>query len=134
MMIIKSKVVAIDDNAFFLKAIKSLLIKDNSVDILNVFSSGNDFIKSVDFDNVDIVLLDIEMPVLDGFEIAKHLFEKRPDVKIIAVTMKHDQLYIDEFIRCGFAGYIYKPNAVNELQLVLAEVRKNNKYFPITED
>lgn len=76
----------------------------------------------------DIVLLDVSMPVMDGFLAAKRLKTSRPDLYIIFVSQHSEPAYLDEAFRCGGDGYVLKTSSVGELTTAVREVLAGRTY------
>ncbi|MCG8698498.1 MAG: response regulator transcription factor [Bacteroidales bacterium] len=78
----------------------------------------------------DILLLDIDMPELNGMEVAKLVNQKNPNLKIIAVTMYEDNLYLKELVLRGFKGFVSKKRVTKNLYETIIQVQNNNYVFP----
>ena len=78
----------------------------------------------------DIVLLDISMPVMDGFETAQWLKDTHPEVLIMALSMQDDEQSLIKMIKCGARGYLLKNVHPAELEKALDAMVKNGFYYP----
>ena len=78
----------------------------------------------------DIVLLDISMPIMDGFETAKWVKENHPHVLIMALSMQDDEQSLIKMIKNGANGYLLKNVHPAELEKALDALLKNGNYFP----
>ena len=78
----------------------------------------------------DIVLLDIAMPVMDGFETAQWIKKNHPNVLIIVLSMQNDDLSLIRMIKAGAKGYLLKNNRPDELKTALDELTTKGHYFP----
>jgi PAS domain S-box-containing protein len=105
-----------DDNNFFL--MKELLA-DLNIDIIRA-SNGVEAVEAFNSSqNIDLVLMDIKMPIMDGYEATRQILQKRPDMKIIAQTA-----YVDDevkAIKSGCAGFISKPFVKNRFVSLVKE-------------
>ena len=77
----------------------------------------------------DLVLLDIDMPVMDGLEASEKALEIMPDLKIIAFTLFGDEEYFLRMIELGAMGYILKSSDISELEKAIQHIMKGEKYF-----
>jgi two-component system invasion response regulator UvrY len=121
----KIKLVICDDHQLFSSALAEMLEKQADLEVLFTASNGNNLLEKLHNRPVqpDIVLLDVNMPELDGFETAKQLKEKYPSIKILALSMNRTDDDVIGMLRNGARGYILKDasaielkNAINELQ------------------
>jgi len=78
----------------------------------------------------DIVLLDITMPVMDGFATAQWLRKNHPEVMIMALSMQNDDLSLIRMIKSGAKGYMLKNNHPAQLKVALDEMTSKGHYFP----
>lgn len=76
----------------------------------------------------DVVLLDISMPLMNGYEAARQIKTESPDIKIVFVTMHGDLQYVLEALSAGASGYVLKKSAVSELKTAVEEALKGNTY------
>lgn len=78
----------------------------------------------------EIVLLDVSMPIMNGFETAAWLKENHPNVLIMALSVQDDEKTLLKMIQNGAKGYLHKNVHPNELEIALTELLKNGMYFP----
>jgi DNA-binding NarL/FixJ family response regulator len=94
------------------------------------FSSGIEFLENIaDFDP-DLVLLDIEMPELNGIETARRLSHYGLELKLVAITLYHDQIYIQQLVEAGFRGFVNKNKVSEQLDQVINRVMNDELAFP----
>ncbi len=108
----KIQLIVADDNPIFLEAITSYLSKLEQFEIVATFTSGPDLLEAMDNYDPDLILLDIEMPWLNGLETAKRLSSHGMKLKMIAITMYHDGIYIKKLIEAGFMGFVNKNSVM----------------------
>jgi DNA-binding NarL/FixJ family response regulator len=99
-----------------------------------VFSSGSSLLEELDNYDPDLILLDIEMPWLSGLETAKRLSSHGMKLKLIALTMYYDGIYIKRLIEAGFMGFVNKNNVSENLLHVINLVLKGELAFPETDN
>lgn len=118
----KIKLFIVDDHPIFIDGIVGLLEDANEFEIIGTANNGQDFLNKIKEQQPDIVLMDINMPVMDGIEATKKLKEIYPKVKVIALTMFNDIRFIKELLEIGAKGYVLKnisrENLVKALQTV----------------
>jgi DNA-binding NarL/FixJ family response regulator len=129
----KIQIIVVDDNPTFLEGIRTFLEKEMDYEIMAVFSSGIEFLDNIaDFDP-DLVLLDIEMPELNGIETARRLNHYGLELKLVAITMYHDQIYIKQLVEAGFRGFVNKNKVSEQLHQVISIVMNDGLAFPEME-
>ncbi len=114
------------------KAITSIIDQFNDYQVLYETENGKALIErfTVKKNIPDIVLLDISMPVMDGFETAQWLKENHPAVKVMALTMQGDDESLIKMIKAGATGYLNKNVHPAELENALDSISKRGFYYP----
>ena len=126
------KVVIVDDHILIAKAISSIMANFSSFEVLYECENGAELQQKFTNPNhiPDIVLLDISMPVMDGFETAKWLREKHPDIAVMALSMQDDEQSLIKMIKNGAKGYLLKNVHPAELEKALIALTQNGSYYP----
>jgi DNA-binding NarL/FixJ family response regulator len=119
----------VDDHELFRDGLKLVLSQLNPDFKISEFSNGQDFLRSLEVQVPEIVLMDINMPVLNGRETTKQALEKYPDMKIIAVTMYGEENYYMQMIEAGVKGIILKQSGRYELEQAIHEVLDGGNFF-----
>ena len=126
----KTKVALVDDHKLFRKGIAELINGFSDYIVALEAENGKDFTRRLFPQQVpDIVLLDISMPVMDGFETAAWLEEHHPQVKILALSMSNDDDTVLRMLKCGVDGYILKNADPSELRAALDALGANGSYY-----
>ena len=125
----KIKVILVDDNETFRNAEKIFLQNELNCQILSEFSNGLQFLNSQDIHQADIVLMDIQMPEMDGVTATKNWCLLNPRTKVIAVTMFSDKAYLVQLIEAGFKGFIFKAKFFDEIAKAFDVVINGGLYF-----
>lgn len=124
------KIVLVDDDAFVLMALKTILEADGKIDVIATGSSGADAIELYNQYLPDVLVMDIRMDDVNGLTAGRQIIEKYPEAKILLLTTFLDDEYIIRAIRFGAKGYILKQSfetiapaisAVNNGQTVFGE-------------
>lgn len=126
----KIKIIVADDNKCFREALRFLIKKNKNWELIGEAENGQQLVEMQELKYANVVLLDLEMPEMDGLKAAKILNWEFEKTSIIAVTMYADKAYLYELITRGFKGFIFKPNIYNELEQAITEVLSNKYYFP----
>ena len=121
----------IDDHPMVLEGIKSLLINDKSIKITgtadNAFSAL-DFLKRNN--KVDVVLLDINLPDINGIELCEKLTKEFPELRILAMSTFKERSYILKMMENGAAGYVLKSVSADELKNAIGQIHDGKIYLP----
>ena len=130
MFIKKINIIIADDSKEFLEGLHYLLTENDEYNIVDTVSDGDQLLKSQNLRNTDLIITDIEMPKLDGIEVAKRINYRYPNIYMIALTMYIDQVYLTEIVGAGFKGFIYKPDIALNLYNTITRVLNNEYVFP----
>lgn len=121
-----ARILLIDDHALVLEGMRQLL--ETEFTVVGTGESGQALLDMAPRLNPDVVLLDVSMPGLNGFEAAQRLKQLVPNVKVIFVTMMTEPVYISEAFRRGAHGYVLKQCAAAELVSAIRTVLSNRRY------
>ena len=113
-----------DDHRMFRQGLRELLERKTGFEVVGEATTGREAIEQVRALRPDIVLLDIQMPELDGVAVARELAQSHPDVKIIMLTMYRQDQHLVDAIKAGARGYLLKDADVEELIDVIERVRR----------
>ncbi len=125
----KINIYLVDDHTLFREGLKLLLSKLDFVDNIFEASNGKEFIENFEQNKSELVLLDIEMPEINGLEAAKRILNIYPDLKIIALSMYSDEQYYVPMIEAGVKGFLIKNSDFSEVKTAITEVLNDNNYF-----
>ncbi len=119
------KVAIVDDNTFLQKAIQDKLIFFNEIEIKFKANHGQDLLDKLDKNhNIDLILMDIEMPKMNGIEATELVKSKYPQIKIIMLTVFDNDENIFKSIKAGADGYLLKEVNPEELHNAILETLK----------
>ena len=127
------KLIIADDHQLFRNGLEELLRKYDDIKIVKSVADGFEFMQLAKSQlEVDIVLLDITMPNMDGFQVLKELKTLDSNIKPIVISMHSDGNYIAKCAKMGAYGYLLKNTDESELILAIRTVSKGKKYFSAT--
>ncbi len=129
---IPTRVVLADDHALVRAGIRALLERIEQVEVVAEVGDGRQALKLIERLTPDVVLLDLTMPGISGFEVLREASEKFPDVHIIVLTVHQGAEYASHALRSGAAGYLPKSAASSELELAIERVMTGKKYLSPT--
>ena len=121
------KILIADDHPFTLQGTKSF-VESYGYKVTDTCSNGVSALNLITLHQPDIAILDINMPGLDGLDVAKKIQESKLKTKVILLTMHKEMTIFKKANEYGIYGYILKEHAQTELEKCLIEVAKGNKY------
>lgn len=125
----KINIFLVDDHALFREGLRFLLQKIDFVDQILEAENGLEFLEQIIEVKDCIILMDIEMPVMNGFEATKKALERNPDLKIIALSMYSEESYLSSMIEAGASGFLLKNSSFNEVKNALTDVMEGKNYY-----
>jgi len=125
----KIKVLLVDDHQIILDGIKSLLENADEIQVVATANDGNEALNTLKLITIDVILMDIDMPKLNGIDATRQIHEKYKDVRVIMLTMHNESAMIKNLIEIGAHGYLLKNSSKEELLDAIYKVAKGEKYF-----
>ena len=127
-----TSIVIVDDHILIAKALKSIISNFRGFEVLYECENGKEL--QTKFENSlkipDIILLDISMPVMDGFETAKWIKQHYPKILILTLSMQDDEQSLIRMVKNGAKGYLLKNASPTELEKALNAMVKFGCYYP----
>ena len=122
-------IVLVDDHSL-LRTGLAQLVQSLGYTVIFEADNGKEFIAQLDSVNLpNVVLLDINMPEMDGYETAQWLKENHPDVKVLALSMYDNEASIIRMLKCGAKGYILKDSEPAELKTAIDAIISKGYYY-----
>jgi len=125
----KPTIILVDDHLIFRQGLKSLITVENLGKVIGEASDGKEFIDLLALPAPDLVLMDIDMPHMNGMEATQKALELLPNLKIIVFSMFGDDEYYKKMTELGVKGYILKSTGINEVEQAIADVMNGKTYF-----
>ncbi len=118
-----------DDHMLFRKSLKLLIGSFENMEVVAGASHGKELLEKLETVSVDILLLDLQMPVMDGFETCRKVNELYPDVKILVLTLMNEADTIKRVMEMGVHGYFTKNTDPYELKNAILKLNDDGFYF-----
>lgn len=126
----KFKVALVDDHGLLRDALATLINTFEEFSVIASLPNGHELIKMLtDGIKPDLILLDLNMPVLDGFETAKFLFNTYPEINILILTMYDSEIALIRLLQVGVKGFLKKDTHPIELRAALNAVAEKGFYY-----
>lgn len=125
----KIRVVIVDDHQLFREGLKRIINLEDEMEVIAEFSDGNGIIDNYYRVEPDVILMDINMPKINGVEATKKVKQLYPDAKIMILSIHDDEGYVFETLRAGASGYLLKDMEAETLITAIKAVAEGNAYI-----
>ncbi len=123
------RILLADDHDAFREGVRQLLEHEGFA-VVGAVSDGGEALRLARELQPDVAVLDLSMPVLDGFEAAKAIAGACPETKLVALSAHSDPSYVSQALQVGFAGYVFKPRVSEELAHAIRVVQRGLTHLP----
>jgi DNA-binding NarL/FixJ family response regulator len=123
------KVFLVDDHPIVREGFRSLLSREDDIEVVGEASGGQEAIDTIPSLHVDIVVMDVQMAPMNGFVAAERLLRKHPGIKVLILSMHEDSLSVGKAVQLGVSGYLVKSAVSTELLVAIREIFRGNAYF-----
>lgn len=128
-MIKNIKILIVDDHQMFLEGIHSLLSNEDDIEIVDIVSNGYKALEILQEEKVDVVITDLSMPEINGFDLIKKIQKSHPDISTLVLSMHSEPMTISKLIKQNVNGYLLKNAEKNELLKAIRMLAKGENYF-----
>lgn len=125
----KIKILLADDHNIVIDGLKAVLKSNETFEVTGEARNGEEVLKFLETHYADVVVLDINMPVMDGISCARKMKAKFPKVKIIILTMYAQKSFVEEIVKIGVDGCLLKSNTGQELSDAIERVMSGKSYY-----
>ncbi len=125
----RTKVIIVDDHTLFRNGLSLLLNSFDDIEVVAEASNGKEFIENLGKNDADVILMDIDMPEMNGIDATKIAIEKYPEMKIITLSMYGEGEYYYKMINAGVKGFLLKNSDINEVKKAIQVVADGSTYF-----
>jgi DNA-binding NarL/FixJ family response regulator len=129
----KIKILLADDHTIVLDGLKAVLKNHDQMEVCGEARNGEEVLQFISTNYVDVVVLDINMPVMDGITCARKLRAKYPHVHVIILTMYAQKSFIEEIVKIGVQGCLLKSNSGKELTDAIERVVSGKSYYDLIQ-
>jgi DNA-binding NarL/FixJ family response regulator len=125
----KINVLLTDDHQIIIDGLKSLLNNQEGINVVAQANNGREAIRILGLISIDVLLMDIDMPVMNGIDALKEIRKSHPNVKVIILSMHNEAGMIKSLIELGANGYLLKSCTQTELIDSIKKVAAGQSYF-----
>lgn len=118
-----------DDQLIILQGLQALLEQIPGLNVVGMATDGQEILDMLSRRKVDLVIMDYEMPLMNGCETTEKIKTFYPEVKVLILTMHNKAAYIRKMIEAGAAGYVLKGHGIKELARAIDKVNRGEEYF-----
>jgi two-component system, NarL family, response regulator NreC len=126
----KINLILVDDNLIFRTTLRKFLQSEFQYNVIGEVSSGKEFFALSNIGSADVILMDLQMPEMDGYAITRRARINYSQIPVIAITMHAEKAYLEELISAGFKGCVFKPDIYMNLNKAIEAVLNDKYYFP----
>lgn len=119
----------VEDQTILAQTLTYCLGKVEGFQVVASYRNGNSFLNNYKSEKIDVAILDIDLPDIDGIRICELLQTESPNIKVIGFTLHESRLFFDDMISKGASGYILKNDSFEELKNAIFAVNDNLTYF-----
>lgn len=126
----KISIAVVDDHELFCDGLEVVLSQIEDFELICKASNGIEFLNQLETFHPDVVLMDINMPEMDGIMTTVKALEKAPNLKVITLSSYGDEIYYYKMIKAGALGFVQKRSGKKELEKSIRSVMEGINYFP----
>ncbi|WP_114779214.1 response regulator transcription factor [Botryobacter ruber] len=123
------KILIADDHPIFLKGLKEVIEMEEGFQVVAQAVNGQEAVYALQTNHVDVAVLDIDMPRMNGLEAAEKMLQHQPQLPILLLTMHKERAPFMKALEIGLAGYVLKENAVNDVVNAIYAVVEGGNYI-----
>jgi DNA-binding NarL/FixJ family response regulator len=123
------RVMIVDDHEIFRKGLAMVINKSKNAKVVAEAGNGQEFLDIIEQEKIDLVFMDIEMPVMNGIEATKKAIEKFPYMKIVALSMFGEEEYLQQMVDAGVKGFLLKNIGKDDLYRAMQLISEGKNYF-----
>ncbi|HEX8329388.1 MAG TPA: response regulator transcription factor [Hymenobacter sp.] len=123
------RIFLVDDHPIVRDGIRSLLVQEPGLEVVGTAGNGQELLDQLPDTPADLVLMDINMPVLDGYATTARLREEHPDVRVLALSMLAEEHYVGRMLEAGARGYVLKSASKDEIIHGIRQVMEGRMFL-----
>lgn len=129
----KIKIIIADDHTLFINGLKLLLKEEHWIEVIDVANDGRELLDILTKTTPDLILLDINMPAMNGLDAARYIKQTHSSIKLIILSTYNEDHLVDKAKQVGINGYLLKNSSKEDLLQTIRLVINNQSAFPYLE-
>ncbi len=125
----KIRILLVDDHAILRAGLRAILNAEAGIEVVGEAGDGKEAVAKADKLKPDVVLMDISMPVMDGFEATRRIQQCCPEAKVLVLTVHDNEEYLFRVLEAGGSGYVVKKSADTELISAIRAVHRGEAFL-----
>lgn len=125
----KIRVLLADDHTILRKGVRMLIESQRDMEVVGEAKTGRETVEEARAMKPDIVVMDVSMPDLNGIEATRQICDELPHVKVVALSMHKDSVYVREILRAGARGYLLKESEDEDLLKAIRSVHRGEAFL-----
>ena len=118
-----------DDHKLITEGLYKMLSDEKIIGVIHIANNGNEALEIISSNDIDCVIMDINMPVLNGFEATKLIKQQNGQIKVIVLSMLSEASLVSKMLKAGADAFVNKDTGLDELLLAISKVMNNEKYI-----
>ncbi len=123
------RVLIADDHSLFAKLIQQMLRTSSDIEVVGIVTNGKEVVEYAENHDIDLILLDIDMPIMDGMQTLGKIVKNKKDTRIIMLSNHTEAWLVQKALKIGASGYISKYADSNEVVEAIVTVHNGGNYF-----
>lgn len=123
------RVAIADDHSLFRQGMRNLLNNIPGIFVVMEAKNGQELVENIPEFSPDVILMDLEMPVMNGLEATKYIKRNYPQLKVVVLTMHDEELYVRNLMHMGANGYLLKNSEPEEVEKAIRVVSTEDYYY-----
>jgi DNA-binding NarL/FixJ family response regulator len=119
----------VEDHSLVTEGIKAMLVKEKEISCGGTFTNANDLLQKLKIYTPDVIVMDINLPDMNGIELCKKIKVKYPAINMLALSINNQPGIVRKMIESGATGYVLKDAAEHEIIAAIKAVAKGKEYF-----
>ncbi len=123
------RLVIADDHPIIINGVKTLLESEKDIELIKEVNNGAELVEFLEHNKTDVILLDINMPEMNGIDACKIIRHRFPDIKVLVFSQYSEKRFVKRLLKCGAKGYLLKNSGSTEIITAINMVYNGGLYL-----